>query len=222
MLRGEFPFQMQRIQRPTMFVAAGAVLAALLCACGGKAAFQPIEPVATTCAAGQIQTTTGGDAVTPASGVKGGKRYLFRCDSPPVAVRASSRALVAAVPQVVGLRAIALPSTSDASALYMTEEAPGKAWGALIDGGRKAVLEAFAKDPSAGDWLVMVTDVVVTDGPDPSPPNAYRWTRQQVQDYATCGIPDQGRNDCSTAFFAAAEPDNHILLAETGGPPRGQ
>jgi hypothetical protein len=126
------------------------------------------------------------------------------------------------MPQLVGLRAIPLPSTSDTSALYMTEEAPGKAWGTLINPGRKAVLEAFAKDPSAGGWLVMVTDVVVTDGPDPLPPDARRWTRQQVQDYVDCGIPDQGRNDCSAAFFAASEKGNHIVLADPGGAPRGQ
>jgi hypothetical protein len=201
---------------------AGIALGVLLSACGGGATFQPVDPVATTCAAGQNQTTSGGDAVSPAAGVKGGKRYLFRCDNPPVAVRASSRTLVAAVPQLIGLRAIALPSTSDAAALYMTEEAPGVPWGSLIDKGRKAVLEAFSKDPSAGSWLVLVTDVVVTDQPDPSPPNAYRWTRQQVQDYVTCGIPSEGRNDCSAAFFAAAEPDNHIVLAAPEGPPRGQ
>ena len=33
------------------------------------------------------------------------------------------------MPQLVGLRAIPLPSTSDASALYMTEKAPGKRLG---------------------------------------------------------------------------------------------
>jgi hypothetical protein len=211
-----------RIHRPFVLAAAGVALAALLAACGGGASFQPVDPVATTCAAGQIQTTTGGDAVSPAAGVKGGKRYLFRCDSPPVEIRASSRALVAAMPQLVGLRAIPLPSTSDASALYMTEQAPGKDWGSLIDPGRKAVLEAFAKDPSAGSWLVLVTDVIITDQADPSPPNAYRWTRDQVQTYVDCGIPSEGRNDCSSAFFASAEPDNHIVLAAPGGPPRGQ
>jgi hypothetical protein len=215
---------MQRIhvRRRISILPAGIALGVLLSACGGGATFQPVDPVATTCTAGQNQTTTGGDAVSPAAGVKGGKRYLFRCDNPPVAIRASSRAMVAAMPQVVGLRAIALPSTSDAAALYMTEESPGVPWGTLLDKGRKAVLEAFAKDPAAGSWIVLVTDIVVTDQPDPLPPNAYRWTREQVQTYVDCGIPNAGRNDCSTAFFASAEPDNHIVLAEPGGPPRGQ
>jgi hypothetical protein len=148
---------------------------------------------------------TGGDAVVTLQSDPSGKRYLFRGDSPPVAVREASDRLAAAVPQIVGLRVGLLPSTSDAAALTLVEDSPQtKVWGTLLDQGKKAVFDLFAKHSNLGDWLILVTDVVVHRLQDPVPPTAYRWTRQEVQDYVACGIPDAGVNDCTRAFYREA------------------
>ena len=64
-------------------------------------------------------------------------------------------------------------------------------------------------------------DVVVQGSSDPIAPTAYRWTRQEVEDYASCGIPATGRNDCSDTFYHAARGLNTIILAPQGGAPHG-
>ena len=54
-----------------------AVAAFLLAACGGNVTYKPVGPVSTTyCPGGNV----GGAAVSPALGVKGDQRYIFRAD----------------------------------------------------------------------------------------------------------------------------------------------
>jgi hypothetical protein len=85
----------------------------------------------------------------------------------------------------------------------------------MIPEERKLFLQ-FARDPSLGDWLIMITDVDVIDAPDPVPLVAYRWTRDGVEAYAECGIPQSTLiEDCTAAFFRSA---NMIFLIRSGNP----
>jgi hypothetical protein len=195
-------------------IALGAALAALLSGCGGGVKNQPIPEAG----GAQGGFTTGGDAVAPAP-VQGGERYLFRSDKPPVEVREVSRDAIGRLPKMEGLEYVPLASTEETVAVFMIEEAPDLPWNSLIDRAKLRLFADFAAHVGMGDWLILVTDVVVHGPGDPIHPNAYRWPRAEVQEYATCGIPDSGANDCTLAFFAAAD---EVTLAPMGGPPLGK
>ena len=200
-------------------IAAGALLAALLAGCTSSSASQrPVEPVSSPCVS--PLSNRGGDAVSPAPGVENNTRYLFRCDSPPVAYRDGSRTLADLAATVPGLGTSGLKSTGDASALLMVENDPNVPWGQHIQDAERKIFEQFASDKSMGEWLIIVADVEVSGGPDPIPPTASRWDRKEVQDFVACGIPDSGtHNACSEAFSLAAD---KIVLAPQAGAPRGQ
>jgi hypothetical protein len=163
--------------------------------------------------------TVGGGAVTPAPGVKGGTRYIFRCDKPAVDYTTATRALADLAATVPGIGSMGLKSTADTAAVLMVEDDASVSWGTRLLAAERKDYEKFAADPSAGSWFILVADVIVHGSADPIAPTAYRWTRQQVQDYVSCGIPETGRNDCSAAFYQAADV---IVLAPQGGPPHGK
>ena len=162
--------------------------------------------------------TTGGDAVAPAPGVKGGRSYLFRIDRPPVAIQAPSRRLADLVANIPGLGTAGIPSTEKTAAVILVENSPNTPWGTRLGEAEAKIFARFAANKSMGDWLILVTDVVV-QGQDPIPFTGYRWTRQQVQQYVSCGIPTSGVNNCKEAFFNKAM---SVVLAPQGYVQRGR
>lgn len=157
--------------------------------------------------------------MAPAPGVKGGRSYLFRIDRPPVAIRPASVRLADLVASIPGLGTSAIPSTDGAAAVILVEDSPNTPWGTRLSQAQAKILPAFDANRSMGDWLIMVTDVVVKGSQDPIPFTGYRWTRKQVRTYVSCGIPSTGTNDCRIAFFRAA---NSVVLAAAGYVPRGR
>jgi hypothetical protein len=155
---------------------------------------------------------SGGDAVAPAPGVKGGKSYLFRIDRPPVAIQSPSKRLANLVASIPGLGTTGIPSTEKTAAVILVEDSPSTPWGTRLGEAEAKIFPAFVANKSMGNWLILVTDVVV-HGPDPIPYTGYRWTRQQVQRYVSCGIPASGTNDCKSAFFSQAR---SVVLAAQG------
>lgn len=194
-----------------MALIVGVTMAILLSMCSSGVSNRSVEEAAPA----QGGFTTGGDAVAPAP-VKGGKRYLFRRDTPPVEVQEASRRAIAELPELDGLEYVPLLSTPETVAVYMIEEAPDKPWNSLINQAQLRLFQDFAADQGMGDWLILVTDVVVHGPGDPIPPNAYRWTRSEVEELASCGIPANGGNDCTASFLNSAD---YVLLAPMGGPP---
>jgi hypothetical protein len=201
--------------RTFLFTAMMAVGAVLLAGCENAGPQVPVSPVSSACPGG---STTGGGAITPAAGVEGNTRYIFRCDKPAVAYTPATRELANLAATVPGLGSLGLKSTPDAVAVFLQEHDPKVDWGTRLDEAEKKMYETFAADKSMGDWFILVADVII-DGPDPIAPTAYRWTRQQVEDYVTCGIPATGRNDCSSTFYREAQT---IVLAPQGGPIHGR
>jgi hypothetical protein len=186
----------------------------LLAGCENAGPQSPVSPVSSACPGGE---TTGGGAISPAAGVEGNTRYIFRCDKPAVAYTPATRDLANLAATVPGVGTMGLKSTPDTVAVFVQEHDPSVPWGTRLDAAERKMYETFAADKSMGDWFILVADVVV-DGPDPIAPTAYRWTRQQVEDYVQCGIPEAETNDCSKAFYKEA---NVIVLAGQGGPPHG-
>jgi hypothetical protein len=168
----------------------------------------------------------GGDAIANIEGKN--QQYIF-CSvtpNPDVAnagLQPSSAQLGASVPKLDGLSWTALKSTKDTSAILLVENRQDVPWGSLIGPAEAQVFKAFAKDKSLGDWLIVITDVVVNAVTDPIPATARRWNRQQVESYAKCGIPEAvpmaGADACTSAFLSSA---TTVLVTFAGGVPRGQ
>lgn len=176
-------------------------MATLLASCSSDGpSFRPVE--AWTPTGG---TRSGGDAVAPAPGVRGGQSYLFRDDRPPVAMRPESARLSDLVADIEGIGTRGLRSTEDAAALIVIEDSPGTPWGTLVSEAQRTIFTSFSDDEKMGGWLVLVTDVVVHGSADPVPATGYRWTRDVVNRYVACGIPATGTNECKSTFFRAAE-----------------
>jgi hypothetical protein len=199
--------------------AAALMVGSLLAACTtGSAQQREVQPVSSPCVS--PLSNTGGDALSPAPGVENNQRYLFRCDNPKVDYTKGSKTLADLAATVHGIGTSGLKSTPDTSALLMVENDPNVPWGQDINDAERLIFNTFGSDQSMGDWLIIVADVEVTSGPDPIAPTAYRWSRREVQDFVTCGIPDDGtHNACSEAFSLAAD---KIVLAPQAGPPHGK
>lgn len=105
------------------------------------------------------------------------------------------------------LKVTALASSSRTAALGLQEKASGhQRWGEIMIPQERRIFQRFAQDASTGDWLVVITDVDVTDGPDPVPLVAYRWTRADLEAYAKCGIPQSTTIDeCTDKFYESAQ-----------------
>jgi hypothetical protein len=110
-----------------------------------------------------------------------------------------------------------LASSQRTVALALRESASGdERWGEVMIPQERKLFLRFATDRSLGDWLIMITDVEVTDGPDAVPLVAYRWDRGGVEAYAECGIPQSTLiEDCTHAFFSSA---NVVFLIRSGQP----
>jgi hypothetical protein len=203
-------------QKTLRLCASLSVAAAVLAGCSSSGPGTPVSPVGSACPGGGGRT--GGGAVTPAPGVQGKTRYIFRCDQPNVDYTEGTPELADLAATVPGIGSMGLKSTPDAVAVLMVEDDPSVDWGTRLLAAERKDYETFAADKGMGDWFILVADVVVQGGPDPIAPTAYRWTRQEVEDYAACGIPQTGRNDCSATFYKAADV---IVLAAQGGAPHG-
>jgi hypothetical protein len=105
------------------------------------------------------------------------------------------------------LKVTALASSLGTVALGLQETSSGKQrWGEVMIPEERKLFRRFAEDPSVGNWLIVLTDVDVTDGPDAVPLVAYRWHREAVQAYAECGIPQSlSIEECTEAFYRAPE-----------------
>ncbi len=203
------------ISQTRSLLAASLALGLLVAACGSNASLGPVGAANASCGG----SGTGGDAFAPAAGVKGGTRWLFRCDKPPVAFRKSSVELANLVGDIQGLGTAGLKSTPDAAALVLVEDDPAVPWGTHLHGAELAIFRALARDKSSGAWLILVTDVVVHASKDPVPPTAYRWSRAEVAAFVTCGMPPATSSPCHQRFWQSAD---QIVLAPAGGQPRGK
>ncbi len=146
---------------------------------------------------------TGGEAVVAIPALQ----TLF---GPPLAdasVQPGTLKLKGLVVQSRRLKVTALPSSHRTVALGLQEKVRGKErWGEVMIPQERKLFQLFAQDPSLGDWLIMITDVEVVDGPDPVPLVAYRWPRADVEAYSNCGIPQSLTIDhCTDTFYAAAQ-----------------
>ena len=203
-----------RTRSLALAVAAAATLAVAASACTGSGfhAVPAVTPVE--------GNTTGGDAVAPDAGVAGGQTYLFRTDKPPVKTQRSSVDLANATAKIPGMVTTGLPSTKGTTAVMLIErDTSSTEWGVQLVKAENEVFRTFAATASMGDWLIMVTDVNVTNGQDPVPPTGYRWTRTMVSRYVSCGIPASGSNECKSTFFQQAQA---VVLSPQGAAPRGQ
>jgi hypothetical protein len=142
-------------------------------------------------------------------------QYLFapaevitgKAKAPPTDVRRSTLTLMNAVTPNKRLKLTPLPSTDGTVALAFQETTPYRQrWGAVMIPAERRMFAQFAADRSLGNWLIVVDDVIVTGGKDPVPLTAYRWPREAVEQYATCGIPMSLEiEDCTHEFYAQAE-----------------
>jgi hypothetical protein len=207
------PMSNHRMHRPAS-IALGIGLILLLSACTGGAASRAVSAYTPVGGA-----KAGGDAVAPAPGVRGGRSYLFRIDRPPVSIQSPSVKLANLVANIPGLGIAGIPSTDGTAAVILVEDSPDTPWGTRLNEAEAKIFPAFDANKSMGDWLILVTDVIVRGSQDPIPYTGYRWTRKQVQTYVSCGIPATGSNDCKAAFFRAAK---SVVLAAAGYVPRGK
>jgi len=115
------------------------------------------------------------------------------------------------------LKVTPLASSQKTVAIALRESASGDdRWGEVMIPEERKLFLRFATDRSLGDWLIMLTDVDVTDAPDAVPLVAYRWARDGVEAYAECGIPQSTLiEDCTHAFFSSA---NVVFVIRSGNP----
>lgn len=134
---------------------------------------------------------------------------------PPTDVQTATRQLAADIRIGPRLKITVLPSTTGTVALAFDEISTEKQqWGGVMIPEQRKMFGRFASDPSLGDWLIVLDDVIVSDGLDPIPLTAYRWPRSAVEAYAACGIPPQFViDDCTHAFYEASD----IMLVIRGG-----
>lgn len=132
--------------------------------------------------------------------------FIFGPPTEVPEVQPPSWTLVRLVPKHRHLTVRPLPSGEGTSAINLIEVSSfEERWGRLMTPAQRRIFAAFADDADLGKWLVIVNDVDVTDGPDPIPLTAYRWTRAAVETYALCGIPPSEIDDCTKAFYHASE-----------------
>jgi hypothetical protein len=151
-----------------------------------------------------------GDAVSPAPP----ERYLFtpfvdQGRLPAASLQPGSVKLASLFPRTERLWVTALRSTEGTAAVVVVEESIDRPWGELLIPAERRIFRSFARDRSLGDWLIVVSDVVVLGERDPVPLTAYRWSRDDVEAYAACGISERDLDDCAVAFFRAA----HVLMS---------
>jgi hypothetical protein len=132
--------------------------------------------------------------------------FIFGPPTAVAEVQPPSWTLVRLIPKHRKLTIRPLPSGEGTSAINLIEVSSfEERWGRLMTPAQRTIFAAFAEDEDLGEWLVIVNDVEVTDGPDPVPLTAYRWTRAAVEAYSLCGIPPSEIDDCTKAFYHSSE-----------------
>ncbi|MGH2572118.1 MAG: hypothetical protein ACRDGU_01280 [Actinomycetota bacterium] len=132
--------------------------------------------------------------------------FIFGPATAVAEVQPPSWTLAGLIPKHRKLTVRPLPSGQGTSAINLIEVSTfEERWGRLMTPAQRTIFAAFAEDEDLGEWLVIVNDVEVTDGPDPVPLTAYRWTRVAVEAYALCGIPPSEIDDCTRAFYHSSE-----------------
>lgn len=196
----------RRIGRKSIIVmlALAGIVVGVLVGTGGGAGESAPGPGATVAVAAK---PPGGDAVAP---MQHERKYIFGQLQPPAQIRDSSLRLLEVIEDHQRLSAVALESTLDTSAVILIEQSPSRPWGELATPAQREMFRAFAEDPSLGRWLIVLVDIEVYGLFDPVPLTAYRWDRDAVEAYATCGIPatglpQDGLDACSLDFYRAAD-----------------
>ena len=122
--------------------------------------------------------------------------------APRVNVQPGTVKLQEMMPKHERLEITPLPSTDDTVALGFQETAgESDRWGEVLTPALRKLFGHFAADPELGEWLIVVDDVIVLEGPDGVPLTAYRWHRGVVEAYAECGIPPSGIDHCTDQFY---------------------
>ena len=133
-------------------------------------------------------------------------------------VQSGSQRLISVVERSRRLHIAALPSADDTAAVNLLEDArKGQKWGEVMTPAQRRIFATFARDATLGEWLVIVDDVNVIGAPDPVPMTAYRWHREDVEGYASCGIPPSGIDQCTAAFYHQPEMLYVLAKAHTVG-----
>jgi hypothetical protein len=130
--------------------------------------------------------------------------YLFERATPPADIQASSLNLIKVVSPRKNLHLFALKSTENTAAVIVVEVSIHSRWGKLMIPAERQIIQAFASDPSMGKWLILLDDVDIRGEPDPVPLTAYRWTRDEVEQYKECGIPAVTLDACTATFYQEA------------------
>jgi hypothetical protein len=126
---------------------------------------------------------------------------------PPTDIQIATRDLAAKVATHKRLKLTPLRSTEGTVALAFEESSTEQdRWGGVMIPEERKLFARFAADGALGAWLIVLDDVIVSDGADPVPLTAYRWPRSAVEAYAACGIPPQFViEDCTHAFYSASD-----------------
>ena len=133
-------------------------------------------------------------------------RFIFGQPTDHPRIQPGTSSLVGSLGRRDRLDVVALPSPSGTVAVDFNEVSPpGSTWGEVLFPAERSLFRAFAKDPSLGEYLVILTDVEVLKGADPVPLTAYRWSRKDVVAYAGCGIPDSAIDACTASFYELAD-----------------
>jgi hypothetical protein len=141
--------------------------------------------------------------------------YLFERATPPADIQAASLDLVKVVSPHKNLHVFALKSTQDTAAVTVVEVSIHSRWGKLMIPAERRIIRAFANNPALGKWLILLDDIDVRGEPDPVPLTAYRWTRDDVEQYKECGIPALDIDACTDAYYRVAKVV--IVSSSTGG-----
>jgi hypothetical protein len=141
-------------------------------------------------------------------------------EAPPTTVQSATRDLAELLRAHKRLKLTPLPSTDGTVALGFQEFSTEKQqWGGVMIPEERILFSRFASNAALGDWLIVLDDVIVSDGTDPIPLTAYRWARPAVEAYAACGIPPTFViDDCTHAFYSASD----TMYVMGGGGTNGQ
>jgi hypothetical protein len=194
----------ERTIRRTAVIGVGLAIAALFSAsCVGHGftgkSVGTVPPPATE--SGQTGVGVAGDVLAPGPPVP---VFLFERATPPADIQPGSVELATLIDRQKDLHVVALKSTRETAAVILVEVSTHQKWGRLMIPAERQIIRAFAEDPKLGKWLILLTDVDVRGEPDPIPLTAYRWTRDDVEQYDQCGIPSAAIDDCTQAFYEVA------------------
>jgi hypothetical protein len=190
-------------------IALAVAVGALGVACGGGPVDRATPPVSSP-SINQVLA----DVISPGLD----HSFVFGKAQPPVEIQPGSKVLLRSVVAGNGLHVFALLSTAGSTAIFLLEDDPKVPWGTHLRPAQRTIFEQFAANPSMGDWLIMLDDVIVHETQDPIPLTAYRWPRADVEEYVACGIPKTGQNDCSRKFYLQAV----TVILKKSGQSRGQ